>query len=296
MAIRRVLLAGGCAVGVLLSACGKTQEPPPPRSYTLGDAPSGAPVTPPLPDTGILRDQAAYQPASWGEGPAGVARPGAATAGTVAAARELVTNLLNDLESGEIDLVLAVFAPEQVETLGGNNEFLFNTQQAYHFLQRTLERQYGASSVEQLNSDLRKLVTEKLKVDPVAADTVTVTPNPLLVLLGPQRTPPAMTLTLKDGAWRIRLESKLEEADVAAVQEYHEKLQKAIYAIADALEAKRIEGREAAYAALVQAGLGLDPGLPAAPDEAATPPPGEEQPMTAPADESEKEPEEPGPP
>lgn len=268
MSISRFLLPASLCFALALCSCGKTQEPPPPFAETLGDTPYGAPLAPTQADTGILKDQKTYNPAAFGPGGGPAAAGGGA--GTVAATdaatagRELLDNLLNDMESGEVDYVLDAFDPAQVEVVRGDEDFLYNTQDAYARLTRSLADALGDSSVEQLNSDLRKLVTDGLKVDPIDAQTVTITPNPLLIVLGPAKTTPAMTVALLDGEWHIRLEAALTTEDLDAMQAYHQKLQDTIYALVDALDSKAITERDAVYAALLTAATGGDVEIPTA--------------------------------
>ena len=89
------------------------------------------------------------------------------------------------MEDGEVQYVLDILEEDQIGLLSEDDEFLYNTYQAYDDLTRELARAQGDSSVEQLASDLRKLVMDPLKVEAVNADTVTVTPNPLMIIFGP---------------------------------------------------------------------------------------------------------------
>jgi len=260
---RAWIVSGSLCIAVWLASCGKTQPPPAQPARTLGGTPFGAPLAPAKPDLGILQDQTTYKPASFAGGAAGQPAGKAAAPEAVAAARELIQNLLNDLESGEVDLVLEVLDPSQVGPLRNNDDFLFNTQQAYASLTRALAKKSGSSAVEQLNADLRKLVSEKLTIDPVNADTVTATPNPLWLIFGPEKTPAALTLVRKDSKWLVRLDAPLTPADVEAMGQYHTKLREALYALAEGLDRGSVEGREAVHAALLKAGAGQEMSLPA---------------------------------
>ena len=263
----RLILACGACLALMLGSCGKSQEPPGRGAQTLGETSDGAPIAPPYSDSGILQDQLQYRPASFTGGGAPGSRESAAAAGAEAthAVRELVVNLLNDLESGEVGYVLDAFDPEQIEPLRADDEFLWNTQEAYAFVTRALAAKFGDLSVEQLNRDLRKLVTEALRIDTVNADTATVTPNPLLIVLGPESVKPAMTVARTAGEWKIRLEAALSADDVARIIQYHKALQEKLYEIGDSLDEGRIEDPQAVYAALLQAGLGQE--LPDADEE-----------------------------
>lgn len=260
MQTTRLLLGSGLSLAVLLCSCGKTPEPPARYAQTLGDSVYGAPIDHPRSDVGILEDQTAYKSARMTAaatpgGGGGAGSPAIASADVSTAARELVNNLLDDLQSGEIEYVLAAFDQQQVELLRADDEFLYNTQAAYEYLARALGDAYGDSSVEQLNTDLRNLVTGTLSIDPIDANVATVTPNPLAAILGPKAAA-AMTVARQGGEWKIRLENPLTTEDVAEIVQYHTKLQEALYALGDALANEEIDGREAVFAALLRAAQG----------------------------------------
>lgn len=275
---RPILWCGLCA-GLLLCSCGKTPESPGLHPHALGGTEYGAPIAPARADIGILGDQTTYQPASFtpGGGAGGPAGPGAvAGADAATAARQLVNNMLDDLQSGEVAYVLEAISPNQIELVRDDDDFLYNTQQAFGFLTNALDTAYGSSSVEQLHADLRKLITDDLTIEAVSADTVTVTPNPLLVVLGPEKATPALTIAHVGGEWKVRLDAPLTEEDLAAIRQYHEKLQEALYWLGEALENGEIADREEVYTALVQAGQGqeinLAPTGEGEPDEGASEP------------------------
>ncbi len=254
----RAILACGVGVAVLLCSCGKTQEPPGQDALLLGDRPQGAPITAPASDVGILRDQTQYQPASPPTGRKATADTAADTdvaagSGPAAAARQAVVNLLNDMESGEVSLILRAFDPAQVEALLPDSDFLYTTYEFYEPVVSTLAEQRGEAERELLSATLRKFVLDSLHVDPVNEEAVTITPNPLLVILGPERTTPTLTVAQTPDGWRIRLANPLTAEDVAGIRAFHERLQDALDLLLEALEAGEVETRSDIVAALVQA-------------------------------------------
>lgn len=269
--IRRIglTLPLATAVAALLYACGKTQEPPTRDPRVLGGTPEGAPVGLATVDTGILQDQTQYRPASFGgAGPADAgASAAAAGADAAAAARELVTNLLNDIESGEVELVLRALEPDQIEPLAADTEFLHRTYELFERLVRGLRQAEGEATAEKLSSGLRRRFAEALKIDPVDADSVTVSPNPLLVVFGPAKTPPVLTVRRHEDRWRVWLEAPLTADDVAAIRAYHEQLQKSLGALIEAMESGTLKESGALVAALVKAALGLELELPGPQEE-----------------------------
>lgn len=284
----------GCALG-LGGGCGKSPAPDGLDNRALGSDPHGAPMTLAPVDTSILGDQSAYTPAA---DPSTIGSPAkdegeAPAAGTVAetdaatAARTLVMNLVNDLQSGEIGLVLGAFDQTQIQPLLEKDEFLWATQEAYADLEQALIEKLGDSSVEQLNSDLRQLFLGPLNIDVVSPDSVAVTPNPLRVILSPEHAGgEVMNLARTEEGWRIRLPQPLTAEDVEAISAFHETLKDSIWKIADGLANGQIETREAAYELLLKAGQGEEIYL-------STLDTGEGEETGAAPDEEEEEPEEP---
>ena len=264
--MRRIgrLLACGVCIGLMLCACAKAPEPPGSNAQTLGDTPDGAPIANSGSDIGILQDPADYKPASFGgrarTGNSPDAEPAAVVAGedATSGARRLIDNLLNDLESGEVDLVLGAVAAEQIQPLLDDHDFLFVTQEAYEELTEMLVDTAGEPALAQLHADLRKLMTDPLKIDVVNDTTVTASPNPLIMIFGPTLSPATLTMKPIDGDWKIRPEAALTTENVAAIGTYHEALQEALYEIADALEDEEIQGPQAVYAALLKAVAGQE--------------------------------------
>jgi hypothetical protein len=244
MLMMRLISGAGLGAGLLLCSCGKTPEPPPRHAQKLGGTPYGTPSTPARTDTGILQDQKTYQAASppGGAGGAGAGRKGAASAvDATAAAREMVNRLLNAFESGDLNPVIEAFDADQIKPLKDDYDFLFSTHEAFKRAVDLLGRAAGDSSKQQLITDLRKLVNDKLTIDPVNADTG-----------------PALSVVRKGADWKIGLEAPLTEDDVKTIKAYHETLRTALDKLADALDKKQIEGREALYAGLLQAALGQE--------------------------------------
>lgn len=248
------------ALGIGLAACGKTQEPPAYDVQILAENPTAAPIAPPASDEGILQDPAQYRPAAVSAGAAAPSADRAKAAAEApepqdpaAAVRELISDLLDDMESGEIELVLGAFVPEQIQPLLDDNDFLFDTAEAYDALSEALAEVAGDAASERLAADLRKLVTDALKIEVVDATTVTVTPDPLRVVLGPALAPETLTVKLVEDEWRIHLEKTLTESDVGEIAAFHEKLRDTLYELADRLADKDIKGREEVYTALLAA-------------------------------------------
>ena len=175
-----------------------------------------------------------------------------------AAVAELVTNLLDDMESGEVELVVRAMAEAQIETLLEDYDFLYHTSELYERMTRLLADLDGDAAAEQLSKDLRALAVGNLKIEMVDANTAAVTPNPLLIVLGPGKTPAALTATKDDGDWKVRLDAPLTAEDVAEITQYHEKLQEGLDALIEALDSDEIEGHQAVYRALVQIGQGRE--------------------------------------
>ncbi|MFH1747657.1 MAG: hypothetical protein ABIG44_11495 [Planctomycetota bacterium] len=280
----RVFSGVGLLLIVLLCSCGKSTEPPEPYTAVLGGSAQGAPMAQPATDTGILADQTAYKSASPTAGGAGAAAgpgggpSGVATVDVSTAAREMVNNLLNDMQSGEIEFVLGAFNQEHIALLREDDEFLWNTQGAYSYLTRALGDAYGDSSIEQLNTDLRNLVMNSLSIDPIDANTATVTPNPLVALFGLEKAAAALTIGRQGDEWKIQLEQPLSAEDVTAIRAYHGRLKEELYSLGEKLADGSIEGREAVYAAILQVARGSGDAEDAEGDES-------DQPEVSPEDE-----------
>jgi len=250
MCQKLVIFGLGLSMGLLVS-CGKPAEPLGQEAVALGESSAGAPLGAPRPDLGILKDPAQYQPASF----AGTARTVAGTAASEAAARELVAFLLDALESGEVQAVLRLLNEEQIGPLLEDCDFLFASFERVQAVFEQLRAQ-DESLPGGVSEQLRRLCTDRLRVESVDATTIRVMPNPLIVLFGPQNTPAALTVTRIGGEWRVRLEAALKPADVAAMRRYHEQLQAALDLLAQAVREEKIRGQEAVVAALVDVALG----------------------------------------
>jgi hypothetical protein len=222
----------------------------------FGESPAGAP----RPDLGILKDPAQYQPASF----TGTARTVAGTAASEAAARELVGFVLDALESGEFQAVLRLMNEEQIGPLLEDCAFFFAS---FERMQGVLDelRAQNESLAANVSEQLRRLCADRLRVESVDATTCRVTPNPLIVLFGPEKAASGLTLVRVGGEWKIRLEAALKPADVAAMRRYHEQLQAALDRLAQAVREGKIGGQEAVVAALVDAALGKPPEVASAP-------------------------------
>jgi len=260
----------GCVLPLsVLCACGESEEPAGPFAETLGDTPYGTPLPVASSDTSILADQKNYRPASYtssgGVNTSGGTTESSGGAGASAdaqtAGRELVTDLLNFMEDGEISYILDLFVADQVSLLRDDDEFLYNSWRAYDELSNELATAAGDSALAQLNGDLRKLALENLVVEPQGTDSATLSPNPLVIFLGPELATPTLTITRTEDGWKIQLPNPLTEDDVEKMREYHLDLLDRIYMIADAVSNGTISTREDVQASLLKVAKGEDPGL-----------------------------------
>lgn len=262
-----LILACGVCVGLALCSCGKTPETPGPFTQTLGGSEYGAPTAKSHSDTGILQDQTLYRSASL-TGGAGIAAatPGdleaVAGAGASVAVRELLNNLLDDMESGEVAFVLGIIAEDQLGPLLDDYDFLYSTAELYERLTNVLADTQGDSAAKRMTADLRKLVTGPLKIDAVDENTATVTPNPLWILFGPSQASAALTIVQADGEWMARLDTPLTPDNVDRIRQYHEQLQEALDLLIEAVDNEGIKGRTAVYEALLRIAQGRELGLP----------------------------------
>jgi hypothetical protein len=289
---RRVIGLGLAGV-LLLAGCGKAEPQAGPYPTILGDTPAGAPLPPPRADLGILADQTTYQPASYAGGTGGRGRGSgtAATADAATAGKQFVAALLKQYEAGKLDEVIDLFTFEEIEPLASDYDFLVLTWERLDTLLGLLTSAYGTSSAQQLKSDLGKLATDGQRIE-AQAEQVRITPNPLLVILGPQHTPPELVLVRRGEQWKIHLPQPLTAEALAEVLAYHEQVQRALDQLIEALDNKTIAGREAVYAALLKVGQGQP--LEAEPGAAATQPGTATQPDVG-ADRPEEPPPEPAP-
>ena len=109
----------------------------------------------------------------------------------------------------------------------------------------------------------------------------------MLIIFGPEKTAPTLTIARKEGEWRIRLDAPLTEDDLAQIRAYHEKLQQALDTLIDAVYEGQIDSRQAIQAALMQAATGQEVDLAGAeqPDEGEEDEAGEESPEEEPKED-----------
>ncbi len=255
-----LVLSGGIWIA-FIAACGKAPPPPGLPGELLGGELAGLPTGAPPADPGILQDQTTYQPATpppptAGSGAArrAASAPAAAQAASdgESPAHELLAALLNDLESGDLELVLDAIDAAQIHALRERMDFLWSSQEAWADVQRAVTRQLGDTAGDQLSATLRKRFLGAVRIEPAAGEFV-VTPNPLLVLLGPARTADPLRVARVDGQWRFQLPGALTGEDVAAAAAYHEVLQAELRRIQQQLGGQEFPTAEAVADALGQA-------------------------------------------
>jgi hypothetical protein len=253
-----ILLSAVLAGGTLLCSCGKSVEPPPRSTLVEGRGPVAAPIAPSEPDEGILQDPTQYQPAAFTPPPSKAKEAGAAAeknaADATAAQRKLVLDLLDNLRTGKADLVLEAIDPEQSELLREDSAPLAKTQEAIAAL---LEK-IGPEATEQSIETFKAMAAESLQFESDGPDAATVTPNPLMVILGPEVSAPAGKLVRTGGKWRFRLEAPLTAEDIAKIAAYHKTLQEALSRVSLLLDQKEGLDQQAIMAAFAQLGAAAE--------------------------------------
>ncbi len=115
---------GVLAVVLLAAGCGKTDDQPVRFNETLGDTAAGAPVTVSPVDTGILKDPASYQPASFVPLEGEAAFAGGAEGEDAEAISNVISGLVDAVFHLEFDTALDAFVPDQVAALAEEDEYL----------------------------------------------------------------------------------------------------------------------------------------------------------------------------
>jgi hypothetical protein len=238
MARLGLLLSFGVCLTGLLCSCGESQDTALPSAKTLGGVKEGAPLVRPAYDPGIMQDPTTYQPAKMPTN-ATIARvsapreeqPAAAGGGGDAETqvKTAVRDLVNALKDGEADMALRMFNGDEVGALSAKVDILLNTFEKADLLGRLLrgKLQLDDATVARLVGPLRGDAAG-LKWDLLDADHATLTPDPAAILFGPNKAPPALSLTRQGGEWKFQLGGPLSEADVAAIVTYHEQLQQSL--------------------------------------------------------------------
>lgn len=276
----------GCGVGVvfLVGACGESQDSPTRLGGTLGGVKEGAPLGPPIVDTGILQDATAYQPPRMAEGfdavpevrPTPLPERGGA-GGAEAAVRTAVANLVNAVRDGEVTLALRAFRSEDVRLLAEQSELLFATFATLDTLGRHLKGSFDPTKISTWLAKVRGVGGDLPRWELLDPQNASVTPNPAALLLGPTKATPVLRLVLDSGQWRFRLDAPLTKADVDAIVAYHQELQEQLGRIIDWVARTSAVDEATLSAALDAAVAGQAVELPAAaPPPEATPPPAEE--------------------
>ena len=254
--IRSLLCVAG--LGLLLTACGETQDEPSRNNRSVGSVKEGVPLAARVTDPGILQDATAYQPAKLPAGQTGdlprPARPPAPApvADPAAEARSTTVDLANAIHDGEIELALRLFNTEQVKPLTAHLDVIYATFEKMDLLQRLLSEKLDAVRAERLLGELRGGAQE-YKTDVLDAEHASVTPNPAALLFGPEKATPSLQLVRQKGEWKFQLQAALEDADVKAIKAYHEQLQAALDRIVAWVDARPTLEAEEVQAELVKA-------------------------------------------
>ncbi|MEP0846260.1 MAG: hypothetical protein HRF50_05490 [Phycisphaerae bacterium] len=170
-----LLLAG---IGLFLPACGRQEEDRPVYNRVLGDTAVGAPPAAPAVDVGILRDQAAYQPAKYAE-----AQPAAGGGGEADAALQVARNALQSLVELDAATLLESFVPEQVKALAEDlapiEEAIdagkkFNAAVRDKTKDRPPEQAEAMKKLDTLPQQLVATISAALKADVLDADNAVV--------------------------------------------------------------------------------------------------------------------------
>lgn len=175
-----LLLAG---FGLFLPACGRQEEDRPVYNRVLGDAATGAPTASPAVDVGILRDQAAYQPAKFAEAQPSAAAGGAEAEAVLQVARGALQSAL-DLDAATL---LESFVPEQVKALTDDlapiDEAIdagkkFNAAVRDKTKDRPPEQAEAMKKLDALPQQLVATISAALKADVLDADNAIITVDP----------------------------------------------------------------------------------------------------------------------
>ncbi|MBU0639173.1 MAG: hypothetical protein KKB50_09940 [Planctomycetes bacterium] len=229
MSIMRLILGGSLCLGLLLfCGCGKTEEPPTRFNRTLGDGAQGAPVLAAATDTGILRDQAGYQPAAYA-GSRGAAGAGGAAGGGDAATevRDLIEGALKALLDGDIDTAVAAFNPEHLGTLAEDPSVIYDAFEKFEALCGVIEDKTGENPLtaarDGLGQALNALVIDVLDGENVsvaldmsglAAMARGLLPGVALPGAGAAGEAPSIRVSKQDDNWRIQLPEPLTEEQI----------------------------------------------------------------------------------
>lgn len=189
MLTTRVPLTAMLVGTLLVTGCGKTDDQPTRFNKTLGDTPTGAPVSTGPIDTGILQDPAGYKPTAYDSLEGGP--PSDTASGAEGAEVEAIRGMLSDLMEAAFDLdfetVLDAFVPGQVAALVQEDEYMANLNEMADalrgFWQVLVDKAGGSdseamASLEALLPDLVGPVTNAVNVAVVDEENAEATFNP----------------------------------------------------------------------------------------------------------------------
>lgn len=230
--MRRQWFSGLVVVSILtLPGCGDAVTPPAIDSQSVGGVPSGAPLGAARSNRAVLlTDATQYRPAQAGPGAAGgdggggSAGPAAATGGDAdAQVRDAVRDMVSLILDGEALVALRIFNPDEVAALIDGTDPLFATLEQLDALRRSVAEKLGDAEAARLDRVARGLepAPNHRVLD---AQNASVEPVPIMILIGPERTPGSARLTLMDGRWRLQLDRTLTAQDVEAIHSYHAQL------------------------------------------------------------------------
>ncbi|NLG43271.1 MAG: hypothetical protein GX547_08500 [Phycisphaerae bacterium] len=230
-----ILLTAILICATVLTACGDSAEPPP-RSAAVKGAP---PIAPSPPDGGILQDQAHYQPATFTPPPSKPKESPAAEGGAAqdtseaAAVREFILEVMRDLEAGRIERALSKIEPAPGEAARAHIQ---GTLELITALTQTVTEKLGPGSQEELSEVQQKALADSIQVELTGPDSATVTPNLLILFLGPELATDTAKLVKMGGEWRFLLETPLTGADLDKLAVYHQTTQEQLKQFSEVIQ------------------------------------------------------------
>lgn len=273
MRIRRWATAMGFSTAILAGGgCESSTEPPGRYDRDLGVSGGGLPSVASMTDVGILRDQKTYKAAD--------IKGRIDAADTMGQVRELVEDLVTAYAQGEVEGLLEKFNPPDIALLEDSTETLeplYGTLvESRTFLERSISAKLGPEVVAQVYERELLSLRDDLFIEIRGADSATVKPStPIRRLLGPAASD-VIAVEKTGGLWLIHLEAPLTEDDLAAIREYHERVQLAVEVLIEMIDNGTITTADQIQQAREMALAGETPELDAEEDEDASDPTGDD--------------------
>ncbi len=223
------------ASGALAASCGDPQNTKP-AGATSGFAPVAG---------GSLVDYTNYTPTPFEPITPSVAAAGAAATPADAATEDVarqaetfVGEIAAALSRGEYRKALDSLTKDARTALADEKiASVASTFEMYALFRKLVGDKAGEAGVAALDAAWTNTPADGRKTTVVNANAVQVSPNPLAILLGPKIAGDSLTLERAAGVWSISLAAPPDDSAVAALGQFHAKVQAGLDGLSDALNA-----------------------------------------------------------